>query len=43
LYTRDADDVLVCGTEAEAIEQHTWVEQHLRDELQLELSAEKNR
>src|SRR5260221_4520493 len=42
-YTRYADDFLVgvIGTEAEAIELKTWLEQYLRDELQLELSAEK--
>ncbi len=42
-YTRYADDFLVgiIGTEAEAVELKTWLEQYLRDELQLELSAEK--
>lgn len=42
-YTRYADDFLVgvIGTEAEAVELKTWLEHYLRDELQLELSAEK--
>src|SRR5260370_2575037 len=42
-YTRYADDFLVgvIGTEAEAVELKTWLEHYLRNELQLELSAEK--
>jgi len=42
-YTRYADDFLVgvIGTEAEAVELKLWLEHYLRDELQLELSAEK--
>ena len=42
-YTRYADDFLlaVIGTKAEAIELKGWLERYLRDELQLELSAEK--
>ena len=42
-YARYADDFLVgiIGTEAEAVELKTWLEHSLRDELQLELSAEK--
>jgi group II intron reverse transcriptase/maturase len=42
-YTRYADDFLcaVIGTKAEAVELKTWLEHYLRDELQLDLSAEK--
>ncbi|GHO88567.1 reverse transcriptase/maturase family protein [Dictyobacter formicarum] len=42
-YTRYADDFLVAviGTKAEAVELKAWLEHYLRDELQLELSAEK--
>jgi group II intron reverse transcriptase/maturase len=42
-YTRYADDFLlaVIGTKAEAVEVKAWLERYLRDELQLELSAEK--
>ena len=42
-YTRYADDFLVgvIGTEAEAVELKTWLEHYLRNELQLDLSAEK--
>ncbi|GCE16692.1 maturase [Dictyobacter kobayashii] len=42
-YTRYADDFLVAviGTKTEAIELKAWLEQYLREELQLELSAEK--
>ncbi len=42
-YTRYADDFLVgvIGTEAEAVELKLWLEHYLRDELQLEVSAEK--
>ncbi len=42
-YVRYADDFLlgVIGTEAEAVELKTWLEHYLRDDLQLELSAEK--
>ncbi len=42
-YTRYADDFLcaVIGTKAEAEELKTWLEDYLREELHLELSAEK--
>jgi group II intron reverse transcriptase/maturase len=42
-YARYADDFLlaVIGTKAEAAELKVWLEGYLRDELQLELSAEK--
>lgn len=42
-YTRYADDFLVglIGTKTEAADLKTWLESYLRNELQLELSAEK--
>lgn len=42
-YVRYADDFLVgvIGSKAEAAELKAWLETYLRDELQLELSAEK--
>jgi group II intron reverse transcriptase/maturase len=42
-YARYADDFLcaVIGTKAEAEELKTWLQDYLRDELHLELSAEK--